>query len=805
MKKKQYLTAILPAAVMLAVVLLNVGVQRKASVLYAQAYTAAQQQDYTQARSILFDLEEVAPNFVPQYELSAQVYLKNGTRESARNALQQGILRTGSRRLIQLLDALDEGAQTLDGPLDTQTAAGDTLPSELPETWENETPATDAPASYGSLNYNFVVRYADSDLGNQVQMGPGEDFSTDGVQWTSSNPMVASVDQNGLVTCTSQVGEAKITASNGQNKQAECWVCVLEPDIYLEEQSEGYFGMTPYYYIPEGNFQVGVNENLDEAVEETPHKSTIDLLPHVSVSGDGLGDATAFDYSFSQTQAVVSDLVDENGNPIVITGTDPATPEQAATGNTVQIQMGWESMYFSGEYRIPTQLRCSGTTYQTTGVEVDSSGNYGITKLSVPASVVSLSTEGRNPFSQYVELESFDVDAGNSAYRSQDGVLYSADGTRLIAYPVAASAAEYTIPDSVTTIGADAFAGNENLQKLTIPASVTSIESGALGQMASLKEIDLASGNTAFRLENGVLTDSGGTRLVATVAGQMPETYTVPASITEIDEEVFSNNSGLRSLTVDTSAASLNFTDCANLEELVLNGSVQNLTISDCPKLTHIVVNSPMQTMAIMGTDKGQTARVELNAQLMAFSSQSVPVDVVNLQNVTNTLSILVGDTLPTNFSPDLQVLYIDLNQQENALDLNNLAGCSRLFTLEVSNGTLQNPEVLSRFPDLNTLRFDTVSTSDWKGVWQCTNLRSLSLISCEGLQSISGVENLSNLSYLEIYDAEISDISPLSACQQLTTVTINNCKNLKDTSVLDELPGLMYKNLNNNGDSWSE
>jgi hypothetical protein len=75
-------------------------------------------------------------------------------------------------------------------------------------------------------------------------------------------------------------------------------------------------------------------------------------------------------------------------------------------------------------------------------------------------------------------LTAFTVNSGNTAFSSQDGVLFYANKTTLVAYPGRKSGA-YTIPSSVTAIGDSAFGFCSSLTSITIPNSVTTIGNSA--------------------------------------------------------------------------------------------------------------------------------------------------------------------------------------------------------------------------------------------------------------------------------------------------------------------------------------
>ncbi|MCM8871753.1 MAG: leucine-rich repeat domain-containing protein [Paludibacteraceae bacterium] len=79
-----------------------------------------------------------------------------------------------------------------------------------------------------------------------------------------------------------------------------------------------------------------------------------------------------------------------------------------------------------------------------------------------------------NAFHAYTGLTSINVAEDNLNYASIDGVLYSKDKKTLIRCPMGKTGS-VTIPNSVTSIGDEAFYGCTKLTSTTIPNSVTSI------------------------------------------------------------------------------------------------------------------------------------------------------------------------------------------------------------------------------------------------------------------------------------------------------------------------------------------
>ncbi|MBQ6863673.1 MAG: leucine-rich repeat protein, partial [Clostridia bacterium] len=95
-----------------------------------------------------------------------------------------------------------------------------------------------------------------------------------------------------------------------------------------------------------------------------------------------------------------------------------------------------------------------------------------LASVTIPDSVTSI---GEYAFCDCDSLTDITVDADNTAYCSEDGVLFNKSKTELIQYPVGNARTSYTIPDSVTSIGVAAFADCTSLTSVTIPDSVTSI------------------------------------------------------------------------------------------------------------------------------------------------------------------------------------------------------------------------------------------------------------------------------------------------------------------------------------------
>ena len=84
------------------------------------------------------------------------------------------------------------------------------------------------------------------------------------------------------------------------------------------------------------------------------------------------------------------------------------------------------------------------------------------------------------------------ITSSSNKYFCKDGVLYSADKSKLISYPSAKKTSSFIVPEFVSTVCSYAFVNCPNLFDLTINSSVDKVENACLWQISALATLTLS-------------------------------------------------------------------------------------------------------------------------------------------------------------------------------------------------------------------------------------------------------------------------------------------------------------------------
>ncbi len=127
-----------------------------------------------------------------------------------------------------------------------------------------------------------------------------------------------------------------------------------------------------------------------------------------------------------------------------------------------------------GELAFYENTTCAEIVLPETLKSIDGNAFYrcsALREITIPASVCTI---GTNPFFRANSLKNIWVEEGNPNYCDVEGVLFSADGSTLLAYPEARGDTQYTVPDGTIAIADSAFGYHTALRYIQIPDSVVS-------------------------------------------------------------------------------------------------------------------------------------------------------------------------------------------------------------------------------------------------------------------------------------------------------------------------------------------
>lgn len=297
------------------------------------------------------------------------------------------------------------------------------------------------------------------------------------------------------------------------------------------------------------------------------------------------------------------------------------------------------------------------------------------------------------------------------------------------------------IPNSVTSIGEYAFAGCSALTAINIPSTVTEIKSGALIGCLSLTAINVASGNPNYKSVEGILYDKGVTMLIQCPGAK--ESVSIPASVTEIGDQAFSNCKVLTSVIIPNSVTEIrwgafeycsaltsvsipnsvteiggySFAYCSALHSVDIPNSVTeigSMAFLLCPSLTAIDVDSGNPNYkSVEGVlyDKGVTKLIQCPG---AKESVSVP----NTVNSIETYSFYECKAL----------MEVNIPNSVTKIGYDAFYNCSALSTIDIPNSvSIIDVEAFAFCSALTSIKIPySVTKFGWDAFWGCKELKSV-------------------------------------------------------------------------------
>ena len=311
----------------------------------------------------------------------------------------------------------------------------------------------------------------------------------------------------------------------------------------------------------------------------------------------------------------------------------------AGNGHTELNEVQVISSTISGTLSIPQEVKDLNNQYTFKVTAIGSAGEYtNVTSVNLPSTLKTIKTNAFSKsqittinipagiddiydgaFAQIENLTAITVDAGNSKYTAEDGILYEdkSGNKYLKAYPVAKAGTTFTVPSGVYGVSTNGFQQAKNLTTINLPASIqdlpTTKEANGFTSATNLTAIKVDAGNTKFKDEDGVVLTKDGKTLVAypfarhgvlnpayngpEVTMHPGEVYSIPTSVETIGKGAFAKAKEITAVQLNNvkKISEGAFYSVRNLRNVELGASVETIengAISDTPDLSRFTVDS---------------------------------------------------------------------------------------------------------------------------------------------------------------------------------------------------------------------
>ncbi|MCD8238022.1 MAG: leucine-rich repeat domain-containing protein [Clostridiales bacterium] len=459
---------------------------------------------------------------------------------------------------------------------------------------------------------------------------------------------------------------------------------------------------------------------------------------------------------------------------------------------------------------------------------------YGCTSLksvSLPSTLEAFD----KPFDGCTSLAEITTAEGGEYFYAEDNVLFEkytytdeedneVNAVTIALYPEGKTDGEYTIPDGVTGIDEDTFAGNTYLKNVTVPSSVEYIDGWAFENCSNLETVTLIEGLTHI----GDSAFSGCTSLTS---------ITIPSTVKTIDLYAFYGCTSLSEVNLSEGLEYLGyavFSDCESLTSIYIPSTVTAISeyaFSGCSALAEITVSPENETYSTVGgvlMDTDQTEIIfypnSLTATTFEIPASVTYIDSGAFASNTHLAEITVAEGNEAYCGIDGVLLNID---------------CTEIICYPTGK-TSASYSIPDGVTGINEYMFayntyltsvtvpSSVNYIDGWAFYYCTNLKTITL--SEGLSHIGdsafwGCENLTSItipstvntldlhafvdctSLKEIYIP--NGVNGLynelfSGCSSLTTVYLPSSINRIDDNVFSGCDSLTYISYDGTEDSWN-
>ena len=301
-----------------------------------------------------------------------------------------------------------------------------------------------------------------------------------------------------------------------------------------------------------------------------------------------------------------------------------------------------------------------------------------------------LKTIGRQAFYYARKLQNLDF-SGTQLESIGNSAFYQPYEARTLAFP-----------DTLQSIDSKAFAYlNYNktayVTEVNIPASVTSLAKDAFYLASGLKNIVVDANNPVYASSNGVvmLKDTGD--IYIWPQGNETTEFTLPATMTEIPDKMFQNNTSLKKVIVPasvTKVGSYAFSS-SKIEEIYFEDSANGLTVGtfafyNCPNLTSLRLPYGLTSIGANAISKTGLETIVIPDTVTEMGGSALAYND-NLKNVTLSKSMTAVPSRGFVGCESLTELTLPASIQDCGVTDTSVAfnDCTSLQNIYVADGSL--------------------------------------------------------------------------------------------------------------------
>lgn len=257
---------------------------------------------------------------------------------------------------------------------------------------------------------------------------------------------------------------------------------------------------------------------------------------------------------------------------------------------------------------------------------------------------------------------------------------------------------EIVIPNGVTEIYSNTFK-ESSITKLVIHENVTSIDLSSFDYTSNLVEIDVHENNKVYKSIDGVLFNYDVTTLLKYPQAKVSLVYSVPSTVTKVNEKAFRNVLHIFKLNLSSSLTTIEdyaFSGCKNLSEINFNDKLEFIgfeAFRDCENVQKFILPKSIHTIE-EGALRKMIRLVELTLPYIANDDPDFNLAYIfggeeYVQKNLRQIEILGGDRIRENsFNGLTQVDNLLLPPSISNIEEGSFSCIEKLYNISFTNGS---------------------------------------------------------------------------------------------------------------------